>query len=147
MRHSILIIDDDIGTRALLSDVLQAQGYAVLTAENGAEAVRRVVEMKPCVIVLDFAMPIMDGHDFHEVQKRLAPDVPIICLTGAVDAEQTARLVGASSVHRKPLDLDTLTRTIAELCSVPHSHRHVPEVESSIEVERRAQAEDGRSDT
>jgi CheY-like chemotaxis protein len=102
MGHSVLIIDDDAGTRGLLVSMLQSAGFETVTAENGAEAVRRLVESKPCVILLDFEMPVMDGHDFREVQKRVVPDVPIICLTGAADAEQTARRVGAASVLPSP---------------------------------------------
>ena len=137
MGHTVLIIDDDAATRGMLTRVLNAEGYDTITAQNGAEAVRRLVEVKPCVILLDFEMPVMDGHDFREVQKRLAPDVPIICLTGAPDAEHTARVVGASSVQPKPPDLDELCRTVAEFCSLPHAHRHTAAVESSLEQDRR----------
>jgi len=91
MAHSILIVDDDESTRGMLTRLLQSQGYETATAAHGAEAVRRLVDAKPCVILLDFEMPVMDGHDFREVQKSVAPDVPIICLTGAADAELTAR--------------------------------------------------------
>ena len=126
MGHTVLIIDDDAGTRGLLTQVLQAEGYDTVTAQNGAEAVRRLVEVKPCVIVLDFEMPVMD-----------APDVPIICLTGAADAEHTARVVGASSVQPKPPDLEELCRTVAGFCRLPHEHRHTAAVESSIEPDRR----------
>jgi DNA-binding NtrC family response regulator len=133
MAHTVLIIEDDTSTRSLLEQLLQAEGYQAITAADGAEGVRQLVEQKPCVILLDFEMPIMDGHDFREVQKRLAPDVPIICLTGAAQAEQTARLVGASSVFPKPLDLDALRETIARFCSSPHTHRHAANVESAIE--------------
>jgi CheY-like chemotaxis protein len=143
MGHSILIIDDDASTRTLLTSALQAEGYETVTAENGADAVRRLVELKPCVILLDFDMPVMDGHDFREVQKRVAPDVPIICLTGAADPEMTARRVGASSVHQKPLDVDALRSAVAELCRQPHAHRHTPEVESSITPGRDPQSGDG----
>jgi CheY-like chemotaxis protein len=137
MAHSILIVDDDESTRGMLTRLLQLQGYETATAAHGAEAVRRLVDAKPCVILLDFQMPVMDGHDFREVQKTVAPDVPIICLTGAVDAEQTARQVGAARVHQKPVDLDAVCRSVAELCDVPHAHRHAPVVESLIERERR----------
>jgi DNA-binding NtrC family response regulator len=143
MGHSILIIDDDAGTRTLLTSALRTDGYETVTAENGAEAVRRLVESKPCVILLDFDMPVMDGHDFREVQKRVAPDVPIICLTGAADPEMTARRVGASSVHQKPLDVDALRSAVAELCRQPHAHRHTPEVESSITPGRDPRSGDG----
>jgi CheY-like chemotaxis protein len=135
--HHILVVEDDAGTRGLLSDMLQLEGYGLSTAANGAEAIRRLVELKPCVILLDFEMPVMDGHDFHEVQKRLAPDVPVICLTGATDAAQTGRLVGASAVLTKPLNLETLSASIAELCARPHAHQHAPAVEASIQHERR----------
>ena len=147
MAHSILIIDDDAGTRELVTRLLQSEGYDTLVAENGAEAVRRLVEVKPCVILLDFEMPVMDGHDFREVQKRVAPDVPIICVTGAADAEQTARRVGASRVHTKPLDPDALCRAVAELCSVPHTHRHTAEVESSIAVKHTPEASESPGGT
>ena len=133
MPHTILIIEDDAGTRQLLERVLQADGYQTITAADGAEGVRQLVELKPCVILLDFEMPVMDGHDFHEVQKRLAPDVPIICLTGAAQVEQTGRMVGASSVQAKPLDLDALRVTVARFCNSPHAHRHSAIVESAIE--------------
>ena len=113
MGHTVLIIDDDAATRGMLTRVLNAEGYDTITAQNGAEAVRRLVEVKPCVILLDFEMPVMDGHDFREVQKRLAPDVP------------------------KPPDLDELCRTVAEFCSLPHAHRHTAAVESSLEQDRR----------
>jgi CheY-like chemotaxis protein len=135
--HHILVVEDDPATRSFLSQLLQGRGYRVTAAANGAEAVRRVVEQKPCVILLDFDMPVMDGHDFREVQKRIAPDVPIICLTGAADAAQTARLVGASSVYPKPPNLEALCTTVADLCAQAHEHRHAAVVEASIQQEGR----------
>jgi DNA-binding NtrC family response regulator len=136
MSHSILIIDDDEATRGVLASALQARGYETVTAPNGAAAVHRLVEEKPCVIVLDFEMPVMDGHDFREVQKRLAPDVPIICVTGAADPQQTGRVVGAARIQAKPMDIDALCDTVAELCAEPHAHRHAALVESTIEQDR-----------
>jgi DNA-binding NtrC family response regulator len=144
--HSVLIIDDDAGTRGLLTKVLQVAGYETATAENGAEAVRQLVASKPCVILLDFEMPVMDGHDFREVQKSVAPDVPIICLTGAADPEQTARRVGAASLQQKPLDTEALCRTVAEFCSLPHAHRHTAVVEQSLGIGRQASSPDPSAD-
>jgi CheY-like chemotaxis protein len=126
MAHSVLIIDDDDSTRLLLTRVLEDEGYVTFTAANGAEGVRRLVASKPCVILLDFEMPVMDGHDFHEVQRRVAPDVPIICVTGAAEPALKARIVGACSVQAKPMDLDVLCSTIADLCRRPHEHLHDP---------------------
>jgi CheY-like chemotaxis protein len=144
--HQILVVEDDGATRSLVGEMLQSEGYDVSTAGNGAEAIRRMVERKPCVILLDYEMPVMDGHDFHEVQKRVAPDVPVICVTGAANAAQTARLVGASAVHTKPLDLGALAADVAELCARPHAHQHAAAVEASIQLEQRAASTPSRSD-
>jgi DNA-binding NtrC family response regulator len=138
MGHCVLIIDDEISTRTLLSHVLQTHGYDTITAQNGADGVRRLVDRAPCVIVLDSEMPGMDGHDFHEVQKVIAPDVPIICITGASNGEQAACRVRASSAHFKPLDLDALCRTVAHFCDLPHAHGHTALLESALEHERSA---------
>jgi CheY-like chemotaxis protein len=145
--HHILVVEDDGATRSLVGEMLQSEGYDVSTAGNGAEAIRRMVERKPCVILLDFEMPVMDGHDFHEVQKRLAPDVPVICLTGAADAEQTGRLVGASAVHTKPLDLGTLAANVSQLCARPHAHQYAAAVEASIQLEQRGASTHKPSDS
>jgi len=122
MVHSVLVIDDNAGTRALLTDALRLAGYDTTTADNGADGVRRLVEFKPCVILLDINMPVMDGHDFHEVQKSLAPDVPVVCITGSATDERSARRVGASACHLKPIDIDALCVTIADLCARVHTH-------------------------
>ena len=116
MAHSVLIVDDDPALRRLLGEVLASEGYSTVEAENGAQAVRRLVETKPSVIVLDVEMPIMDGHDFREVQKRIAPEVPIVCISGAAQPEWAARRVGATRCHPKPLDFERLCGTVAELC-------------------------------
>ena len=121
MGHSVLIVDDDPGIRRILGQVLESEGYSTVEAENGAQAVRRLVEMKPSVIVLDVEMPVMDGHDFREVQKRIAPDVPIVCISGSAHPEWSARRVGAVRCHAKPLDFEQLCGTVAELCE-PADH-------------------------
>lgn len=130
MGHSVLIVDDDPSIRRLLGQVLASEGYSTVEAENGAQAVRRLVETKPSVIVLDLEMPVMDGHDFREVQKRIAPEVPIVCISGGAQPEWAARRVGAARCHAKPLDFEQLCGTVAELCeSADHDEdREEPEV-------------------
>ena len=122
MLHSVLVVDDNDGTRALLTDALRLAGYDTIAAENGAHGVRRLGEFKPCVILLDLNMPVMDGHDFHEVQKSIAPDVPVVCITGSATDDQSARRVGASACHLKPIDIQALCATIADLCARVHTH-------------------------
>ena len=138
MPHSILIVDDDPTTRYVLSSFLRMEGYTTATAENGAVGVRRLVEAKPCVILLDIKMPIMDGHDFREAQKRIAPDAHVICIAGTMDPEQARRSLGAARVHPKPLDVAALCSSIADLCDLPHVHRDSSVLGTPAQVERRA---------
>ena len=121
MSHVVLIIDDDPATRLLLSRYLEMEGYETTCAANGAEAVHRLVEQQPSVVLLDYDMPVMDGHDFHEVQKRIAPAVPIVCITGSDTPELSARVVGAARVHPKPFRLDSVSASVRERCAASPS--------------------------
>ena len=128
MIHSILVVAHDDGTRQLVRAALEREGYETVGAQNGAEGVRRLAESPPCVIVMEFEMPIMDGQDFRAIQKRLAPNVPIICITAPDGAAAHARLVGATVVHVKPLQMDALSESVRVLCDAVHNHSQGREV-------------------
>ena len=57
----VLVVDDDPDIRESLCALLQGEGYATITAENGAEAVAQMQEHQPCFVILDLMMPVMDG--------------------------------------------------------------------------------------
>jgi CheY-like chemotaxis protein len=83
MTRPILVVDDESPTREALATLLRLNGHAVVTASNGREALDRLRETEPCVILLDYVMPIMDGRAFREVQKadpRWA-HIPVVLLT------------------------------------------------------------------
>ena len=122
MTHSILVIAHDNDTREMLRAALEQEGYETMEAQNGAEGVRRLAESPPCVIILEFEMPVMDGQDFRAIQKRLAPTVPIICITAPDGADARARLVGASVLHVKPFEVHALSASVRALCNTAHSH-------------------------
>lgn len=83
-RHPVvLIVDDEVGNRTLVSLVLGRLGYTVLTASNGAEGLLAAKAQHPDVILLDIMMPVMDGH---EMLVRLKEDrdtqaIPVIMVT------------------------------------------------------------------
>jgi len=84
---SILVVDDDPAIRALLCDVLEAEGYAVRSAGDGFAALRQVQGDRPDCVVLDVMMPGLDGH---AVLQRLRAsegglDLPVVMLTAAAD--------------------------------------------------------------
>jgi DNA-binding response OmpR family regulator len=117
-----LVIAHDDETRELLRAALEREGYETVGAQNGAEGVRRLAQFPPCVIVLQFEMPIMDGQDFRAIQKRLAPTVPIICITAPEGAAARARLVGATVLHVTPFEVQAVSGSVRALCDAVHSH-------------------------
>ena len=117
---SVLVVDDDAATRDSLAEVLEEDGFAVLTASNGREAfeVLRSASTKPSVILLDMIMPVMDGWEFTKEQRNdpeLA-SIPVAVFSVHPNIEAAARFVEAAAYFRKPLPLDDLIDTLDSLC-------------------------------
>jgi CheY-like chemotaxis protein len=114
---SILVVEDDEGAREALSDILREEGFDVRLAANGREALEQLEEgMRPCVILLDLVMPVMDGWEFRQRQLRhegLAP-IPVVVLTAT--AGDGPEAVPASDVLRKPVDFDALLERVERHC-------------------------------
>jgi CheY-like chemotaxis protein len=108
----VLVVDDDASIRELLSTVLEDDGYEVVSAVNGEDALAVCARWRPDVIVLDLMMPIMDGWTFAK-RLRERDDIPIVVLSAANDLERHAKSVGATEVIGKPFDLDQLIPKVA----------------------------------
>ena len=111
----ILVVDDDSEVRQLLRDFLSDRGYDVLLAENGLEALSTLDTQKPGLVLLDVAMPEMDGI---ETLKRMMvhdPPVPVIMVTANADISITSKLlaIGAVDYIPKPFDLDYLDQAVS----------------------------------
>lgn len=80
--HRILVVDDDVGVRALFSDVLRRTGARVTTAADGSDAVRRVADgLRPCLVLADVLMPRLDGWELERALQRMAPGVAVVLMT------------------------------------------------------------------
>ncbi len=108
----VLVVDDDASIRELLSTVLEDDGYEVVPAANGEDALAVCARWRPDVIVLDLMMPVMDGWTFAK-RLRERDDIPIVVLSAANDLERHAKSVGATEVIGKPFDLDQLIPKVA----------------------------------
>jgi CheY-like chemotaxis protein len=75
----VLVVEDDAGLRAYLATILEQQGHRVIAAGSGEEALRLLAGEKAILAVLDVGLPGMDGF---AVAEQLAPDVPVIVVTG-----------------------------------------------------------------
>jgi CheY-like chemotaxis protein len=119
---SILIVDDDPGILGFLELALLDEGYRVRAATNGRDALERVSETTPDLILLDMNMPVMDGWEFCDrLRGRGQPytTIPIVVMTAARDASTRSREVGAQGFLGKPFDLDRLFQTLQSLLHAP----------------------------
>jgi two-component system, chemotaxis family, chemotaxis protein CheY len=114
----ILVVEDDDSIRGLVSEVLRDDGYEVSEACNGLEALSRVGERRPDLIVLDLMMPVMDGWTFVEHCRRFrtCEEVPIVVTSASHDLPHTAerlRSFGVRTCLAKPFDVDGLLALVA----------------------------------
>lgn len=116
-RHpQVCVIDDDEDIREALRFVLELEGYGVVEAKDGDEALRRVREACPrcSVILLDLMMPHASGWDFRrrQLEDPDIADVPVIVLSGAHGLAKSAAELNASGYLQKPIDVTQLIAMI-----------------------------------
>ncbi|TMF63555.1 MAG: response regulator [Chloroflexi bacterium] len=108
----VLIVDDDMETlqaeRALLAD----NGFRVIEARDGGEALRVVQADPPAVVVLDIQMPGVDGPTFARELRMALRRVPLIVLTGVADPRREADRCNAEAYLSKPFDAEELVRVV-----------------------------------
>lgn len=111
----VLIIDDDEATRDLLQRLLIKQGYAVETAEDGAAGLQRARALHPDVILLDVAMPVLDGWQVLGALKAAAAlaDIPVIMVT-VVEEQALGYALGAADYLIKPVDRARLVAALQQ---------------------------------
>ena len=113
---TILVVDDDAAIRDIVATVLEEEGYTVVTAATGAEALAVLDGCRPALVLLDMRMPVMDGWEFAErLRAHYDNHVPLLVMTAAVDAAQRAAQVGAAGTLSKPFELHDLIRAVSRL--------------------------------
>jgi DNA-binding NarL/FixJ family response regulator len=119
MPLTILIVDDDLGTRLSISDYLELSGYLVITASDGQEALAMVEEYHPDLIVTDIVMPRINGYELvRRVRKKPSFRLlPVILLTARIKTQE--RILGYQSgcdlYLPKPFELEELAAAIRNL--------------------------------
>ncbi len=111
---TVLLVDDEVDFVEVLADRLVARNLDVSTATSGEEALAAARNRTFDAIVLDMAMPGMDGLDTLENLLGINPDLQVILLTGRATLEQAAAAIkiGALDLLEKPAELDTLVEKI-----------------------------------
>jgi DNA-binding response OmpR family regulator len=113
----LLIIEDELPMRTALKDCLESEGYRVLTAVDGVSGLKRAIDEKPDLILLDIMMPRLDGFAVCAELRRLGNAVPILMLTakGQVEDRVHGLDVGADDYLVKPFSTEELLARVRAL--------------------------------
>jgi len=119
--RKVLVVDDDPAVRKSIDRVLTGKGYAVITAENGEEALRKLNEEKYDLVYTDIRMPGMSGLEVAEQVKARKPWTPVVIITGyGTDAAQArAKAAGVSSFVHKPLSPKMIEDSARDALAAP----------------------------
>ena len=108
----VLVVEDDSEVRAMLVESLRMLGYTVTEAPDGQAGLNRLEHDKPDLLMVDFAMPGMNGIDVIAEARKLRADLPVILATGYADVDISGLAVKRCTILRKPFQLDDLARTV-----------------------------------
>ena len=116
---TILVVDDDRELRTALTLGLRGEGYSVVAVSDGQEALDTLRQgLRPCLILLDLEMPVLDGYQFRAVQREDAAlaEIPTVLLTANQRAVDTARNLGCVLGLQKPIEWPRLAGIVSDHC-------------------------------
>src|SRR6476659_6724730 len=126
----ILVVDDSADNVAMISLDLQHQGYRVVTAGNGEDAVKMATQMLPNLILMDINLPTLDGLGATRRIREHEPlrEVPVVAITafGTEGFQRAAYDAGVAGYLTKPIDFDRMHLLIARLLSPENSGKLTP---------------------
>ncbi|HEY4139350.1 MAG TPA: response regulator, partial [Casimicrobiaceae bacterium] len=119
----VMIVDDSLTVRKVTSRLLQREGFEVVTAKDGIDALQVLEDQTPDVILLDIEMPRMDGFEFTRTMKAELKNahIPIIMITSRTAEKHRNRAaeLGVDLYLGKPYQEEELLRTLRDILSVP----------------------------
>jgi len=108
----ILVIDDDAGVRTFIVECLEMLGYQVSQAASGPEGLANLGSYDPDLLIVDYAMPGMNGVEVIQMAREQAATLPIILATGYADMEAVDKVMGLGGVLRKPFRINDLQAAV-----------------------------------
>lgn len=118
---NVFIVDDDSGIREMLSETLQDEGYRVISAGNGLEALNelRAHAEPPCLILLDLNMPVMTGWEFRSVQQQdpALAQIPVAIISADRGVQHNISTLAAVDYLTKPIDFNRLMSLLDQYCA------------------------------
>jgi CheY-like chemotaxis protein len=117
MDDYILVVEDDRDLREILGDALRLEGYDVVCVEHGEAALRHLeTGARPCMILLDLMMPVMDGWAFRQeiLKDQALALIPVVLMTAA--GADRAQSIPSNRILHKPLEMGSVIDAVQEHC-------------------------------
>ena len=118
--HNVLVVEDDSTLRNAMGELLGAQGISATGAENGQVGLDLLrAGARPCLVLLDLQMPLVDGLTFRRRQledARIA-EIPVVVMTGQPGKAQEAERLGVVLTMRKPIAPSRVLRVVEQYCA------------------------------
>jgi DNA-binding response OmpR family regulator len=127
--RTVLVIDDDPGIREALQIALEDRGYRVICAPDGDAGIRRAVDDRPDLVIVDMMMPRTSGFVvLDRLKHHHRMQMPIIMLTGIASDHQRAyaEMLGVDDFLHKPVYPDQFFRSVGDLCPLPDAEPAAP---------------------
>lgn len=117
MKSRILIVDDELDALELMQELFDSKGYISMTATNGIEALNKIKNHEPDLILTDIRMPEMDGMQLLHILTKEYPKIPVIMVTahGTIETAVDAMKLGAKDYILKPLRLDEILAKVERI--------------------------------
>jgi DNA-binding response OmpR family regulator len=115
MVKQVLLVDDEKSIRESLNKVLRTEGYEVVLAEDGQEAIQMLVQKPIDILILDIGLPVKDGWATLRWLNQVNPFFPVILITGRWKQAELAEAAGVDVLMEKPLNVPLLLQHIREL--------------------------------
>jgi CheY-like chemotaxis protein len=118
-RHTIVLVEDDRDSRVGVAELLRLDGYMVVEASDGREALQCLQDgLRPCLVLLDLNMPGVSGWQFRAMQllDHQISMIPVVALSGHGGLAQQANILEMAGYLTKPLDVDRLLAIIGNTC-------------------------------
>jgi CheY-like chemotaxis protein len=125
MKKKILVVEDEESLRLLYEEELKGEGYEILTAGNGKEAIQQLEAGRPDLIILDIVMPVMDGMEALGRIVSKERKIPIILNTSYSGYQQDFMSWAADAYVTKSADLTELKKKVRELLKISEKSKNV----------------------
>jgi len=122
----VLVVDDDADVRSLMADILSAAGYEVGTAGDGAAGLVQLEDFSPDLVVVDFAMPVVDGAEMARQALAARPNLPILFVSGYADSHALDQAVAEAPFLRKPFRPMELVSAVKDLLAEASREERAP---------------------